>query len=107
MSSLEVNSTSGSPLSVSGLASGLNTSAIISALLAAEKEPITHLTTQSEKLSSQEQVLQTITSSVRQLELAVSEFTLPTAYETAQSVTSSGTVPRQRHDRQRRGGRRL
>jgi len=89
MSSMSVNSTSGSPLSVSGLASGLNTSAIITALLSAEKQPITRLTTQQERLQGEQQTLQGIQSGLQQLEFAVSEFSLPSLFATSQSVTSS------------------
>ncbi len=51
MSTASVGTTSGSPINISGLASGLDTSSIISALLAVEKLPITHLTSQQEKLA--------------------------------------------------------
>jgi flagellar hook-associated protein 2 len=90
MSTLSVGSTgANSPITVSGLASGLDTSTIISALLAAEREPITRLTTQQEKLQSQQQQIQGIQTSLQQLEFAVSEFGLPGLFETAQTVTSS------------------
>ncbi len=88
-SSLSVNSTSGSPLSVSGLASGLDTTAIINALLSAEKEPITHLTQQQERLQGQQSLLQGIQTGLQKLEYAISEFALPSLYETSQTVTSS------------------
>jgi flagellar hook-associated protein 2 len=86
---LSVNSTSGSPLSVSGLASGLDTTAIINALLSAEKEPITHLTQQQERLQGQQTLLQGIQTGLQKLEYAISEFSLPSLYETSQTVTSS------------------
>ncbi len=89
MSSLSVNATGGSPISFSGLASGLNTSQIISALLAVERQPITRLTTQQEALQGQQTLLQGLQSKVQQLEFAVSEFSLPSAFETSQTVTSS------------------
>ncbi len=38
-----VSSSSSAPLSVTGLASGLNTSEIISALLSAERQPVTRM----------------------------------------------------------------
>jgi flagellar hook-associated protein 2 len=86
---LSVNSTSGSPLSFSGLASGLDTTAIINALLLAEKEPITHLTHQQERLQGQQTLLQGIQTGLQKLEYAISEFALPSLYETSQTVTSS------------------
>jgi flagellar hook-associated protein 2 len=89
MSSLSVSSTAGSPISVSGLASGLDTSSIISALMAVEREPVTRLTDEQEKLQGQQQQLQSVQSSLRQLALAASEFSLPSLFETAQTVISS------------------
>jgi flagellar hook-associated protein 2 len=90
VSSLSVGSSGGSsPLSVTGLASGLDTSAIIKALLSAEREPIARLTAQQEKLQAQQGIMQGIQTSLQQLEFAVSEFTLPGLFETSQTVTSS------------------
>ncbi len=89
MSSLSVGSGGGSPISVSGLASGLNTTAIISALMAAERQPVTRMTFQEEKIGAQQQQLQSIRSSLRALTFAASEFSLPSLFESAQSVTSS------------------
>lgn len=89
MSSASIGSSTGSPLSLSGLGSGLNTSAIVSALIAAERQPIDHLTLQQEKLSAAQQQLQTLQSSLQQLSFAVSEFALPSLFDTAQTVTSN------------------
>ncbi len=89
MSSLSVNSTGSSPISVTGLASGLDTSSIIQALLAVEKEPIERLTAHQEKLVAQEAIFQGIQSGLQQLEFAVSDFSLSSLYETSQAVTSS------------------
>jgi flagellar hook-associated protein 2 len=89
MSTLSVNSGNGSPISFSGLASGLNTSAIITALLSAEKVPITRLTSQQEALQGQQTVLQGIQSQLQQLSFAAAEFTLSSSFESSQTVTSS------------------
>jgi flagellar hook-associated protein 2 len=89
MSSLSVSSAAGSPISISGLASGLDTSSIISALMAVEREPVTHLTDEQEKLQGQQKQLQSVQSSLQQLALAASEFSLPSLFETSQTVTSS------------------
>lgn len=89
MSTLSVGGSGGSPLSVTGLASGLDTKAIITALLSSEKEPITRLTNQQEKLQGQQGLLQGIQTSLQQLEFSISEFSLPSLFETAQTVTSS------------------
>jgi flagellar hook-associated protein 2 len=88
-SGLSVNSAAGSPLSITGLASGLDTSAIVSALMGVEREPVTRLTQSQEKLQGDQSALAAIQTSLQQLTLAVSEFALPTLYESAQSVSSS------------------
>lgn len=86
---LSVGSTTGSPISFSGLASGLNTSSIISALMAVDREPVTHLTGEQEKLSAQQTALGSIQTSLQQLSFAAAEFSLPSLFETSQSATSS------------------
>jgi len=86
---LSVGSTAGSPITVSGLASGLDTKAIVAALLAADQVPITRLTAQQEKLQAQQKQLQGIQQSLQQLEFSVSEFSLPSLFETSQTVSSS------------------
>jgi flagellar hook-associated protein 2 len=82
-------STNGSTIQFSGLASGLDTSSIIQALLAAEKAPITRLTAQQEKLSAQQTQLAALQSSLQALTFASFELTLPSLFEGAQTVTSS------------------
>jgi flagellar hook-associated protein 2 len=79
----------GSPISVTGLASGLDTSSIIQALLAAERQPITHLTNQQEKLTGQQSQLQTIKTSLMSLSFAAAELGRPSVFEGIQSVSSS------------------
>ena len=64
-SSLGVGSTAGSPITISGLASGLETSKIIGALMEAEREPVTHLTDQEDKLKAGQTELQSIQSSLQ------------------------------------------
>src|SRR5208283_5082375 len=89
-SQLNINTSSASaPISFSGIASGLNTSSIISALMASEREPVTRLGDQQTELRSQQQALQGIQSSLQQLSFAVSEFALPDLFESNQSVASS------------------
>ncbi len=89
MSSLSVGSAAGSPITVSGLASGLDTSSIISALMAVEREPLTHLTSEQEKLEGGKQQLQSLQSNLQQLAFSAAEFSLPSLFETSQAVTSS------------------
>jgi flagellar hook-associated protein 2 len=86
---LSIGSSSGAPLTVTGLASGLNTSSIISALMAAERAPITHLTNTQTKVQAQQTALKSIQSSLQQLAFSVSELSLPSLFESSQTVTSS------------------
>jgi flagellar hook-associated protein 2 len=88
-SGLTVGSTAGSPITISGLASGLDTSSIISALMGVERLPVTHLTNQQTKLQGEETALKAVQSSLQQLTLQASEFSLPSLFETSQTVTSS------------------
>ncbi len=84
-----VSSSGTTPIAVTGLASGLDTSSIISALLEAEQQPITRITNQEEKLKGQQTQLQTIQSSLMSLSFAAEEFVLPSVFEGIQSVNSS------------------
>jgi flagellar hook-associated protein 2 len=88
-SGLTVGGSAGSPITISGLASGLNTSSIISALMGVERLPVTHLTDEQTKLQAQQTTLKTIQGSLQQLALEASEFTLPSLFETSQTATSS------------------
>ncbi len=88
-SGLSINSAAGAPLSVTGLASGLNTSAIISALMGVEREPVKHLSAEQQALQAQQSALGDIQSSLQALATSASEFDLPSLFENAQSVTSS------------------
>ncbi len=107
MSAGSVNSSGTSPISVTGLASGLDTSSIIKALLEAERQPITRITNQEEKLSGQQGQLQAIKSSLIALGFAAEEFALPSVFEGVQSVSSSEPARVERHHHRRRGCRRL
>ena len=88
-SGVSIGSSSGAPLTVSGLGSGLDTSSIISAMMAAEREPVTHLTSEQTKVQAQQTALKSIQSSLQQLAFSVSEFSLPSLFESSQAVTSS------------------
>src|SRR5580704_1223716 len=89
MSSVSINSAAGSPISISGLASGLDTSSIISELMTVERAPVTRLTGEQEKVQGEQQQLQSVQSSLQQLSFSASEFSLPSLFETSQTVTSS------------------
>src|SRR5947209_2140780 len=89
MSTGSVSSSGTTPISVSGLASGLDTTAIIKALLEAERQPISRISNQAEKLSGQQGQLQALKSSLISLGFAAEEFALPSLFEGVQSVSSS------------------
>lgn len=88
-SGIAVNSPAGAPLSITGLASGLNTTAIIAALMDAEREPVTHLTLEESKLQGDQTALQGVQTSLQQLSFEVAEFALPSLFESSQTVTSN------------------
>ena len=88
-SPLGVNAATGAPITISGLASGLETTKIIDALMAVEREPVTHLTGEQAKLHAEQSELQSIQTSLQQLANVVSEFAEPTLFESGQSVSSS------------------
>jgi flagellar hook-associated protein 2 len=88
-SSLGVSSAAGAPITISGLASGLETSKIIAALMAVEREPVLHLTDEQAKLAAEQSQLQSIQGGLQQLSFSAGEFVLPSLYESGQTVTSS------------------
>jgi flagellar hook-associated protein 2 len=88
-SGLGIGSAAGAPITITGLASGLETSKIIAALMGAQREPVTHLTDEEQRLQAEQSDLQGIQSSLQQLAAAASEFTLPSLFENAQTVSSS------------------
>jgi len=87
--SIGTSGANGAPVNFSGLGSGLNTSSIISALMAVERAPVNRLTHEQEVLQAEQQQLQGFQSSLQQLAFSAAEFTLPSLYETSQTVTSS------------------
>jgi flagellar hook-associated protein 2 len=88
-SGLGLNSSSAAPITVTGLASGLETTKIIEALMSSERAPVKHLTNEQFKLGAEESQLQGIQSKLQQLSLVASEFSLPSLFDSSQSVTSS------------------
>lgn len=80
---------SNAPLNITGLASGLNTNEIISALLAVEREPVTQLTNAQTTLEGQREQLQSIQSSLTQLSFNAQELASPVLFNATQAVSSS------------------
>ena len=88
-SGLSLSSATDAPITVTGLASGLDTSSIISELMNIERQPVTHLSEEQTRIQSEESKLQSFQSSLQQLTSSVSEFALPSLFETSQTVTSN------------------
>jgi flagellar hook-associated protein 2 len=88
-SGLGVNAATGAPITITGLASGLETSKIIAALMGAQREPVTHMTNEEQRLQAEQSDLQGVQTSLQQLAAAASEFTLPSLFENSQTVSSS------------------
>lgn len=84
-----INTSTNNLLSVTGLASGLDTTSIISALMAAQRQPVTRMTNQQTKLQAEQSAMQTLKNSLQQLSFAAADFNLPSLFESGQTVTSS------------------
>jgi flagellar hook-associated protein 2 len=89
--SVAIGGAAGAPINITGLASGLNTSEIISAVLAVQREPITRLSDQETTLEGQREQLQTFQGSLNQLAFSAQELGSPTLFSSTQTVTSSDT----------------
>jgi flagellar hook-associated protein 2 len=89
MTVTSVNSGSGAPISFDGLASGLNTSEIISALLGVERAPITQITNQRTQIEGQQAALQSLQSQLSQLSFSAQELSSPLLFKSAQTAESS------------------
>ncbi|HEY2767758.1 MAG TPA: flagellar filament capping protein FliD [Solirubrobacteraceae bacterium] len=89
MTVTSVGSAGGAPISFNGLASGLNTSEIISALLGVERAPITQLATERTTLEGQQAQLNSIQGELTGLTFAAEELGSPLLFKSAQTVESS------------------
>ena len=81
------NSTS--PFQITGLASGLNTNAIIAAEMAVAKEPVTDLTNQEDGLQALDTQLTTIQGSLQTVANDSQALGFPSLFNTSQAVGSS------------------
>lgn len=92
MSSAPVSGSSGAvgvPINITGLGSGLDTNAIVSALMAAQRQPVQRMSAQQARLQAERSQLQSIQASLQQLSFAAAEFSLPSLFDSTQSVSSS------------------
>ncbi|MGO9902038.1 MAG: flagellar filament capping protein FliD [Solirubrobacteraceae bacterium] len=81
--------TSNSPLQITGLASGLNTNAIIQAELAESELPITNMQTEAAGLGTEDATLTSIQSALTTVQLDAEALGDPTLFSPSQGVTSS------------------
>lgn len=84
-----IGASAGAPLNITGLESGLNTSEIISAELAVQREPITRMSNQQTQVEGQREALQSLQSSLSQLAFTAQELASPALFDTAQQIGSS------------------
>jgi flagellar hook-associated protein 2 len=84
-----IGSSAGAPINFTGIASGLNTNEIISALLSVERAPIARLSNEQTTLEGQREQLQSLKSSLMQLTFQAQELGSPLLFKTSQTVESS------------------
>jgi flagellar hook-associated protein 2 len=84
-----IGSSAGAPINFTGIASGLNTNEIISALLSVERAPITRLSNEQTTLEGQREQLQSLQSSLTQLTFQSQELGSPLLFKSSQTVESS------------------
>jgi flagellar hook-associated protein 2 len=82
----------GAAFNVTGLASGLDTNALISALMAVEQQPEQALTLQQQQAQAQQTQLQSIQTALQQLSSTAAALQSPSLFNTSQSVTSSNST---------------
>jgi flagellar hook-associated protein 2 len=88
MAVTSVGSGAGAPISFNGLASGLNTNEIISALLSVERAPITQLSNERTALEGQQSQLRSLQSELNQLTFSGHELGSPLLFKSAQTAQS-------------------
>jgi flagellar hook-associated protein 2 len=86
------NTSTGSLLQITGLASGLDTNSIISALMAIDRQPETQLTNQQKGLQAQKSQLTNLQTALQTLALNASALDDPSLWSTSQAVTSSDST---------------
>jgi flagellar hook-associated protein 2 len=82
----------GSAQQITGLASGLDTNAIVAAEMAVAKQPVTALQNQSTLLTATNAAMTTIQTQLQALDQDVRALADPTLFSTSQPVTSSDTT---------------
>jgi flagellar hook-associated protein 2 len=81
--------TSGSTASITGLASGLDTTAIISEIISLASAPMLQLQVQEQGVQAQQTELHTLQTSLTNLSADAANLSSPTLFDTSEAVTSS------------------
>jgi flagellar hook-associated protein 2 len=81
-----------SPLQITGLASGLDTNSIISALIAIDKQPITALQNQSSGLSATNTQLSSVQTALQQLSASAKALGSASLFTNSQTATSTNST---------------
>jgi flagellar hook-associated protein 2 len=85
------NVSSSAPISFTGIESGLDTSAIIGALLQVDEAPLDQMKTQQTNVNSQTSDYQTIEQELQSLQSAADQLSAPDAFASAVSASSSNS----------------
>ena len=83
---------SSSPLQITGLASGLDTNSIISALIAIDQQPITALQNQSSGLSATNSALSSVQTALQQLSASAKALGSASLFTNTQTATSTNST---------------
>jgi flagellar hook-associated protein 2 len=81
--------TNGSTASITGLASGLDTTAIISEIMSLASAPMVHLQVQESGVTAQQNELTTLQTALQNVSNDAENLASPTLFDTSQAVTSS------------------
>jgi flagellar hook-associated protein 2 len=82
----------GTPLQVTGLASGLNTNAIVAALMQANQQHVNLLTSQQTALNAKNAALTSIQTALQTVATDATSFLDPSLYAKSQTVTSTNSA---------------
>lgn len=92
MSVTSTSSSTGPAITVPGIGTGLNTTALIQALMASYEEPVTQLQDQQKQIGSLVAIWQQISSDLTSLEKAASALATPSGWQATQVSSSDSAV---------------
>lgn len=92
-SSLNLSSLStGSPLQITGLASGLDTNSIIQKLMSIDQMPLTHIQQQQQGIQARDAALKSVQSALQSLASAAQALSSTSLFANSQTVTSTNST---------------